>query len=198
MSDVPHRPTESAQDAQSARGGSLETATFGGGCFWCTEAVFQQLQGVESVVSGYSGGHTPQPTYEQVCSGATGHAEVVQITFRPEVLSFAELLEVFWRTHDPTTLNRQGADVGTQYRSVIFSHDDRQRQIAEDLRRQLDAAGAFDGPIVTEIAPYAGFFPAEKYHQNYYADNPRQSYCAFVIGPKLEKFRKVFPEKLKA
>jgi peptide-methionine (S)-S-oxide reductase len=173
-----------------------ETATFGSGCFWCTEAVLQHLNGVKSVVSGYSGGQKADPTYEQVCSGNTGHAEVVQVRYDPQVVSYPDLLEVFFRTHDPTTLNRQGNDVGTQYRSVIYYHDDKQREIAERVKRELDASGAFDAPIVTEIAPLSTFYPAEDYHQNYFNQNPEQSYCAFVIQPKVEKFKKVFKDKL--
>jgi peptide-methionine (S)-S-oxide reductase len=177
---------------------ALQQATFGGGCFWCTEAVFQQLRGVKAVVSGYSGGHVEKPTYEQVCGKHTGHAEVIQVTFDPAQTSYAELLEVFFKTHDPTTLNRQGNDVGPQYRSVIYFHDDEQRRTAEEVKRELDASGAFDAPIVTAIEPLRNFYPAEDYHQNYYADNPGQGYCAFVIAPKVEKFRKVFKDRLAA
>jgi peptide-methionine (S)-S-oxide reductase len=175
----------------------MEQATFGGGCFWCTEAVFQQLQGVRSVVSGYSGGHVNNPTYKQVCSGTTGHAEVIQVTFDPRVLSYPELLEVFWRTHDPTTLNRQGADHGTQYRSVIFYHSAEQRDLAEQYKQQLNAAGVFASPIVTEIAPFTAFYPAEADHQNYYANHPERSYCQVVIRPELQKFEKAFKDKIK-
>ncbi|MEX0711062.1 MAG: peptide-methionine (S)-S-oxide reductase MsrA [Pirellulales bacterium] len=175
----------------------LEKATFGCGCFWCTEAVFQRLKGVHSVASGYSGGGLPNPTYGDVCSGTTGHAEVIQVSFDPNVISYAELLEVFWKTHDPTTLNRQGNDVGTQYRSVVFYHSDEQREQAEHIKRKLDESGAWGAPIVTEIAPLAAFYPAESYHQNYYNDNPRQPYCSVVIGPKLDKVKKVFQDKLK-
>ena len=175
---------------------NLEKATFGSGCFWCTEALFQQLNGVKSVVSGYSGGETANPTYEQVCSGRTGHAEVVQITYDPAVVSFDDLLKVFWQTHDPTTLNRQGHDVGTQYRSAVFYHTDQQRRVAEQYKAQLDAAGTFGGRIVTEITPFKNFYPAEQYHQNYFNLNRAQSYCSAVIRPKLEKFRKEFKELL--
>jgi peptide-methionine (S)-S-oxide reductase len=175
----------------------LETATFGSGCFWCTEAVFQQLKGVRSAVSGYSGGRTKNPTYEDICSGATGHAEVIQVVFDPREISYPELLEVFWKTHDPTTLNRQGADVGTQYRSVIFYHTDEQQRQAEQYKQELDAAGAFAKPIVTEIAPFAEFYPAEGYHQKYFQSNPRQPYCAAIIRPKVDKVRQVFADKLK-
>lgn len=172
-----------------------DTATFGSGCFWCTEAIFQQLKGVQKVESGYSGGARPNPTYEQVSSGATGHAEVTQITFDPSLISFDELLEVFWKTHDPTTLNRQGADVGTQYRSVIFYHNENQKQVAESYKSKLDASGSWDKPIVTEISAYSAFYKAEDYHQNYYNNNKRAPYCTFVIGPKLEKFEKVFGKR---
>jgi len=174
-----------------------EVATFGAGCFWCVEAIFLNLKGVEKVVSGYSGGITKNPTYEQVCEGNTGHAEVVQVYFNPDVISFEELLEVFWKTHDPTTLNRQGNDVGTQYRSVIFYHDEKQKELAEYYKKKLDRSGAFDKPIVTEITPFSGFYQAEDYHQNYYSVNPRMPYCTYVIEPKLEKFKKVFSDKLK-
>jgi peptide-methionine (S)-S-oxide reductase len=174
-----------------------KTATFGSGCFWCTEAIFQQVEGVGKVVSGYSGGRAEKPTYEQVCSGETGHAEVCQITYDPSRVSFEQLLEVFWKTHDPTTRNRQGNDVGTQYRSVIFYHDDEQKRLAEAFRAKLDAAHIWDRPIVTEVVPFTRFWPAEDYHQDYYTRNPKQSYCAFVITPKIEKFRKVFGERLK-
>jgi peptide-methionine (S)-S-oxide reductase len=184
------------QGADAAAGGT-ELATFGSGCFWCTEAVFQQMRGVQKVVSGYSGGDVANPTYKQVCTGTTGHAEVVQVTFDPGVVSYPELLEVFWRSHDPTTRDRQGADVGPQYRSVIFTHTDRQRRLAERYKQKIDAAGVFPKPLVTEIVPFAAFYPAEDDHQNYYASNPRQPYCRAVIGPKLDKLRKVFQDRLK-
>lgn len=174
-----------------------DTATFGGGCYWCVEAVYAELNGVKSVTSGFSGGQRENPTYEQVCSGATGHAEVVEIVYDPSVISYDELLEVFWTVHDPTTLNRQGADVGTQYRSVIFYHNDEQKRLAEKYKKELDASGAWDSPIVTEITPFKAFYSAEKYHQDYYKNNPNQPYCSFVIQPKVEKFRKVFKDKLK-
>ncbi len=177
---------------------AVDTATFGAGCFWCVEAVFQRTKGVLSVKSGYSGGHVDNPTYQQVCNGNTGHAEVIQLTFDPKTVSFVELLEVFFGTHDPTTLNRQGADEGTQYRSAIFYHSDDQRRIAEDVKQKLDASGAFKNPIVTEISAFNKFYPAEDYHQNYFNDNGNAPYCAYVIKPKLEKFRKVFKDKLKA
>jgi methionine-S-sulfoxide reductase len=173
-----------------------EKATFGSGCFWCTEAVFQQLRGVKSVTSGYSGGDVENPSYEHVCTGRTGHAEVVQVAYDPAQITFADLLKVFWQTHDPTTLNRQGHDVGTQYRSAVFYHDEYQRQIAEQYKQQLDATGTFGAPIVTEITPLKNFFPAENYHQDYFRSNPAQSYCAFVIRPKVEKFQKQFADLL--
>jgi peptide-methionine (S)-S-oxide reductase len=174
----------------------LEQATFGTGCFWCTEAVFEQLRGVKSVASGYTGGNLKNPTYEQVSSGLTGHAEVVQITYDPKVITYPELLEVFWKTHDPTTLNRQGNDVGTQYRSAVFYHNDEQRKEAEHYKKKLDESDAFSDPIVTEITPLGEFYPAEKYHQDYYRSNPTQGYCSLVIRPKVEKFKKVFADKL--
>ncbi|MFX1559181.1 MAG: peptide-methionine (S)-S-oxide reductase MsrA [Promethearchaeota archaeon] len=175
---------------------SMETITFGSGCFWCTEAVFQQLKGVSSVVSGYSGGHVENPTYQQVVTGRTGHAEVCQIQFDPEQISFEDLLEVFFNTHDPTTPNRQGSDVGTQYRSVIFYHNEEQRKIAERVKTELDKSGPWKNPIVTEIVPFEKFYKAEDYHQNYYRNNPNQGYCQLVIAPKLSKFEKVFKLKL--
>lgn len=174
-----------------------ETATFGSGCFWCTEAVFQQIKGVSTVKSGYSGGKRENPTYEQVSSGATGHAEVVQITYNPSVITYDELLEIFWKSHDPTTLNRQGADVGTQYRSVIFYHNDLQKEIAEQYKKKLNAAKAFPNPVVTEITAFKSFYPAESYHDNYYNNNKRAPYCTYVIQPKVDKVRQVFKEQLK-
>lgn len=176
---------------------NTDTATFGAGCFWCVEAVFQELDGVLSVTSGYMGGQTPDPTYKEVCTGQTGHAEVAQIVYDPSKVTFKELLEVFWQTHDPTTRNRQGADVGTQYRSAIFYHSEAQHEEAERLKKQLDASGAWDSPIVTEITAADKFYPAENYHQNYYNQNGDAAYCQFVIRPKLDKFRKVFGDKLK-
>ena len=175
----------------------LETATFGAGCFWCVEAVFQQLEGVHEVVSGYTGGTTVNPTYQAVCMGMTGHAEVVQIQFDPTVISYEELLEVLWHTHDATTLNRQGNDVGTQYRSAIFYHSEEQRRIAEQSKAEMDTSDMWDDPIVTEITPIDTFYPAEDYHQNYFLLNSRQPYCQFVIHPKMRKFTKDFKEKLK-
>ena len=175
----------------------LEKATFGSGCFWCTEAIFERLNGVVKVESGYSGGKVEDPTYEEVCSGTTGHAEVTQITYDPTKISYDELLEVFWKTHDPTTLNRQGNDVGTQYRSVIFYHNEEQKTLAEKYKIELNKSGAWENPIVTEISPFTKFYSAEGYHQDYYANNPNQGYCVFVIAPKLERFKKVFKDKLK-
>lgn len=176
----------------------LDKATLGGGCFWCLEAVYQELQGVHSVVSGYAGGTVDNPTYEQVCMGKTGHAEVVQITFDPQVISYEDLLEVFWHIHDPTTLNRQGADVGTQYRSVIFYHNEAQRALAEKSKQEADASHLWPQPIVTEIAPLTEFYEAESYHQDYYRSNPYQPYCFVIIDPKLRKLRKEFGAKLRA
>jgi peptide-methionine (S)-S-oxide reductase len=174
-----------------------EIATFGAGCFWCVEVIFQNLEGVTKVVSGYSGGKVENPTYKQVCEGNTGHAEVVQIHYDPKKISYESLLEVFWKTHDPTTLNRQGNDVGTQYRSVIFYHNAKQKELAEYYLKKLDESGAFDQPVVTEIEPFKSFYEAEDYHQNFYDLNPQVPYCKFVIEPKLEKFKKVFHDKLK-
>ncbi len=176
---------------------NLEIATFGGGCFWCTEAVFLQLEGVEKVVSGYSGGKTENPTYREISTGLTGHAEVIQISYDPKVISFNELLEVFFATHDPTTLNRQGADRGTQYRSAVFYHTEDQKQYAEKYIKLLDASDVFNNKIVTEVTAASKFYPAEDYHQNYYNNNPYQGYCQVVINPKLEKFQKQFKDKLK-
>ena len=176
----------------------LETATLAAGCFWCVEAVFSRLKGVEKVVSGYTGGKVPNPTYEEVCEGTTGHAEAVQITFDPATISFAELLEVFWRSHDPTTRNRQGADVGSQYRSAIFYRDERQRAIAEASKREAEEAGLWPDPIVTEIVPRGDFHAAEAYHQDYYRLNQNQPYCRLVIDPKIRKLQKEFAGQLKA
>ena len=175
----------------------LDTATFGTGCFWCTEAIFQQLEGVEKVTSGYSGGTVPNPSYEQVCSKTTGHAECLNIMYDPAKISFDELLEIFWQVHDPTTLNRQGADVGTQYRSVVFYHNEEQKAKTGKYKAELDKSGAFNNPIVTSLEPFTVFYPADDYHQNYYNNNSGQGYCQFVIRPKLEKFEKVFKSKLK-
>ncbi len=167
----------------------IETATLAGGCFWCLEAAYTQLAGIETVESGYSGGNRPNPTYEQVCSGATGHAEVIRIAYDPAIITYRDLLDVFFTIHDPTTLNRQGGDIGTQYRSVIFTHDDEQRRIAEDVIRELEKDGVWNDPIVTEVIAAPEFYPAEQYHSRYYELNPRQSYCQMVIAPKLAKLR---------
>jgi peptide-methionine (S)-S-oxide reductase len=176
---------------------TLETATFGTGCFWCTEAVFQQLEGVSKVTSGYSGGSVESPTYKQVCTGTTGHAECLKIDFDPSKITFDELLEVFWQVHDPTTLNRQGNDVGTQYRSVVFYHDAIQKSKVQKYATALNKSGAFANPIVTKLEAFVKFYPAEDYHQNYFNLNGSESYCQFVIKPKVEKFEKVFKNKLK-
>ena len=175
----------------------MEKPTFANGCFWCTEAVFQRLKGVESVVSGYTGGHTPNPTYKQVCIGSTGHAEAIQITFDPKIVSYDQLLEVFWKTHDPTTLNRQGNDVGTQYRSAIFYHNEEQKRLAEEYKKKLSEAGIWKDPIVTEIVPFSTFYNAEDYHQDYYNQNTYQPYCSFVITPKVKKLESLFRDRLK-
>ncbi len=183
---------------RKAAGTPYDTATFANGCFWCTEAVFEELEGVISAVSGYTGGHTANPDYEEVSTGNTGHAEALEIVYDPAKISFDELLEVFWKTHDPTTLNRQGADIGTQYRSGVFYHNAEQKEKAEKYKAELDKSGAFDRPIVTEITPFSAFYPAENYHQQYYELNGNKNpYCKIVIQPKLEKFRKVFKDKLK-
>jgi peptide-methionine (S)-S-oxide reductase len=174
-----------------------DTATFATGCFWCTEAIFQELKGVLKATSGYSGGAVANPSYEEVCAGTTGHAECLQIIYDPKVISYDELLEVFWESHDPTSLNRQGNDVGTQYRSAIFYHNPEQKQKAEHYKSELDKSGAYNKPIVTEISPFKAFYPAENYHQNYYNLHGSQPYCSFVIRPKVEKFEKVFKNKLK-
>jgi peptide-methionine (S)-S-oxide reductase len=177
---------------------TLELATVGGGCFWCTEAVFSELRGVESVTPGYAGGTTLNPTYEQVCGGRTGHAEVVQIRFDPSVLSYRDLLTIFLTTHDPTTKDRQGADVGTQYRSLILYQDEAQRATASDVIRSLDGQRLWRGKIVTEVVPLSVFYPAEEYHHNYFARNPSQGYCQFVIAPKVAKLRKQYTDRLRA
>jgi peptide-methionine (S)-S-oxide reductase len=175
----------------------LVTATLAAGCFWCVEAVFDDLNGVEDVVSGYSGGHTENPTYREVCDGNTGHAEVAQIKFDPSVISFKDVLRVFFSVHDPTTLNRQGNDVGTQYRSAIFYHDDQQKRDAEEVIREITDEGIYDDPIVTEVTPFEKFWPAENYHQEYFLNNPGQPYCAAVVAPKVRKFRAKFADRLK-
>ena len=172
-------------------------ATFGGGCFWCVEAIYQDLKGVHSVLSGYTGGASENPSYQDVCSGTTGHAEVVQIGFDPEVISYGELLKIFWRTHDPTTLNQQGADKGTQYRSVIYYHNEDQKEVARKSLSETDQSDLWDNPIVTEISPMGAFFEAEDYHQNYYKQNGAQPYCRMVIDPKMKKFRAEFGNRMK-
>jgi peptide-methionine (S)-S-oxide reductase len=179
-------------------GSAMEVATLGGGCFWCLEAVYQELRGVEKVESGYSGGHVPNPTYRAVCSETTGHAEVVQVTFDPSVVSYKDILEVYFTIHDPTTLNRQGADVGTQYRSVIFYHDDEQRRAAEGVISDLQSEGIWSDPIVTEVEPFDEFYVAEDYHQDYFRNNGFQPYCQVIIAPKVAKFRKEHLDRLKA
>lgn len=175
----------------------LEIATFGGGCFWCVEAIFERVNGVHRVESGYSGGDIANPDYKMVTSGATGHAEVVQVTFDPESISFLELLEIFFKTHDPTTLNRQGADVGTQYRSIVLYHNEQQKKLTQQVIQQLNSEGIWSDPIVTTVEPFDLFYSAEAYHQEYFENNPNQGYCRLVINPKLEKFEKTFNEKLK-
>ena len=177
---------------------NLETATLAAGCFWCVEAVFDSLKGVEDVVSGYSGGHTENPTYQQVCSETTGHAEVIQIRFDPGELSFKELLQVFFTVHDPTTLNRQGGDIGTSYRSAVFYHSDEQRNVADEVIAEINAEGIYDNRIVTEVTAFDKFWPAEDYHQEYFANNPNQPYCAAVVAPKVAKFRQKFLSRLKS
>ncbi len=177
---------------------SIEIATLGGGCFWCLEAVFELLTGVERVESGYTGGSAPNPTYDEVCAGTTGHAEVVQVTFDPRVITYREILEVFFATHDPTTLNRQGPDVGTQYRSAIYYHSEVQKATAQSLIAELERNGIFPGPIVTEVTELDEFHPAEAYHQEYFRNNPSQPYCSFLIDPKVAKFRQQFADRLKA
>jgi peptide-methionine (S)-S-oxide reductase len=174
----------------------LETATLGAGCFWCVEAIFQDLKGVEAVASGYAGGKVKNPSYREVCTGTTGHAEVIQLQFDPKVISYENLVKVFFTTHDPTTLNRQGADTGTQYRSAIFYHDEEQKEIAERMKKEF-APTIWDDPIVTEISPASTFYKAEGYHQNYYKDNPNQGYCRIVINPKVKKFREMYADWLK-
>jgi len=186
-----------ANESMTEQNKNLEIATLGAGCFWCIEAVFERVKGVESVVSGYSGGNVKNPSYREVTTGLTGHAEVAQVKFDPEIITFTEILEIFWKTHDPTTLNRQGADVGTQYRSVIFYHDANQKMIAETYKDKLNAVGAFRDPVVTEVVPFEVFYVAEDYHQEYYELNSSQPYCQYVIAPKLEKLEAVFGDKLK-
>ena len=193
--EIPNNHTKNMTNSES--NDALQLATFGGGCFWCTEAIFQDVDGVEKVESGYMGGTTKNPSYKEVCTGKTGHAEVIQVTYDPKKVTYDELLEIFWKTHDPTTLNRQGADVGTQYRSAVFYHNDEQKRLAEKYKKELTEAKAFDQPIVTEITRASVFYKAEDYHQNYYNLNGNAPYCSVVIQPKVEKFKKVFKEKLK-
>ena len=189
--------TSAAAPKNQTGNGTTEICTLGGGCFWCTEAIFVELNGVHTVVSGYAGGANANPTYQQICTGTTGHAEVIQITFDPSVVSFRDILNIFFTTHDPTTLNRQGADVGTQYRSVIFYHDEAQKATAEEASADINAQGIWPNPIVTEVSPVPVFYAAEQYHQDYFLNNPNQGYCQFVIVPKVAKFRKEYFDKLK-
>lgn len=174
-----------------------ELATFGAGCFWCVEAIYTRVEGVSDVRSGFSGGQVKNPSYKEVCTGSTGHAEVCQITFDPDVISFLELLEIFWKIHDPTTLNRQGNDLGTQYRSVIFYHTEEQKKVAEEMKQRLNQEGIWKDPVVTEIVPFVAFYQAEEYHDDYFEKNPNQPYCSVVIAPKVEKFEKIFKEFIK-
>ena len=198
QSNKPTSNSNSNMNSSSSQIHPTDTATFANGCFWCTEAIFEELRGVIAATSGYSGGHTEKPNYKEVCTGETGHAECLQIVYDPNIISYDELLEVFWKTHDPTTLNRQGNDVGTQYRSAIFYHTEEQRIKAIQYKEALQQSGAWDNPIVTEITPFVKFYPAEDYHQQYYELNANKNpYCQFVIQPKLEKFHKVFANKLK-
>jgi len=185
------------EDKSNIETGNFETATFGSGCFWCVEAVFQLLDGVVKVESGYSGGQIKNPGYREVCAGTTGHAEVCQITYDKNKISFKDLLEVFWKTHDPTTLNRQGNDAGTQYRSAVFYHNNEQKELAEKYKAELNKSGAWEDPVITEIAPYTAFYKAEDYHQDYFNQNGSEPYCRYVIQPKVEKFEKVFKSKMK-
>lgn len=183
--------------ADQAATSPLDTATFGAGCFWCVEAQFQMLEGVSKVESGFSGGHVKNPSYKEVCTGTTGHAEVCRITFDPSKISYEEMLYAFWQSHDPTQLNRQGNDIGTQYRSVIYYHNDAQKKLAEEYKKKLNSEKVYDSPVVTEISPSAPFYKAEDYHQDYFNQNGNESYCQFVVRPKVEKFQKVFKDKLK-
>jgi peptide-methionine (S)-S-oxide reductase len=188
---------KSDKEKKKMKNNNLELATFGAGCFWCVEAIFQRVDGVEKVVSGYSGGHVKNPSYKEVCNGTTGHAEVCQLSYDPDEVSYDELLEIFWQTHDPTTLNRQGNDVGTQYRSVVYYHNEKQKELAEKYKAELDEADIYNDPIVTEISEFDKMYVAENYHQNYFNENGSQPYCSFVIQPKVDKFKKVFKDKLK-
>ncbi|MBN2462911.1 MAG: peptide-methionine (S)-S-oxide reductase MsrA [Dehalococcoidia bacterium] len=187
----------STEQGQINRTNGKQVATLAGGCFWCLEAVFKEVEGVENVVSGYSGGTITNPSYNEVCTGSTGHAEAVQLTFDPDKISFHQILQIFLAVHDPTTLNRQGADIGTQYRSAIFYHSEKQKTVAEQVIQELNAAHVWKSPIVTEVAPFQAFYPAEDYHQEYFNRNSSQPYCRMVIAPKLDKFSKQFPEKVK-
>lgn len=194
----PKAPAQKERETQVTKDkDNLQKATFAGGCFWCTEAVFQQLKGVYKVTSGYTGGQTQNPSYEQICSGDTGHAEAIEISYDPKEITFAELLEVHFKTHDPTSLNRQGNDVGTQYRSSVFYHTPEQKAATEEIISELNAQKVYNDPIVTEVVPESVFYAAEDYHQDYYSNNPRQGYCAMVITPKVEKFRKIFADKIR-
>ena len=184
--------TEKEEVMSNLNEAALEKATFGAGCFWCVEAMFQDIKGVSRVESGYSGGHVKNPAYREVCNGTTGHAEVIQLTYDPDIVTYETLLEAFWLSHDPTQLNRQGADVGTQYRSVIFFHNATQEMLAKEYKNRLNVENAYGAPVVTEISAFEKFYPAEDYHQDYYDQNPSNSYCRMVVGPKLEKFRKAF------
>jgi peptide-methionine (S)-S-oxide reductase len=192
----PKSPVAAPQEVLKPAG-KQQLATFGGGCFWCTEAVFERVKGVDKVVSGYAGGFIPNPTYKQVCTGQTGHAEVIQMTFNPEVIAYEDLLEIFWKTHDPTTLNRQGPDSGPQYRSVVFFHNEEQKKIAEAYMKQLDESKTFRRPIVTEITAYTNFYAAENYHQDFYELNKRYPYCTRYVSPKIKKFNRLFKDKMK-
>ena len=197
-SEKPALPSIKTMNKENSSTGGYDTATLANGCFWCTEAIFEELKGVISATSGYTGGHVVNPGYKEVCTGTTGHAECLQIVYDPAVISFDELLEVFWETHDPTTLNRQGNDVGPQYRSGVFFHNEEQRQKAEAYKDALNKSGAFTAPVVTEITAFSHFYPADDYHQEYFANNENTNpYCRIVIRPKLDKFRKVFKDKLK-
>jgi peptide-methionine (S)-S-oxide reductase len=191
------QPTRGISIEEIPMSDNVEVATLGAGCFWCVEAVFQDVKGVHKVESGYTGGHVENPTYKQICTGTTGHAEVAQITFDPTVISFEDILMIFWHTHDPTTLNRQGNDAGTQYRSAIFYHNEKQKEIAEKSKAETEASDLWPNPIVTEITPLDVYYPAEDYHQNYFNNNPYQPYCMMVVNPKVQKFRKSFGEWLK-
>lgn len=195
--DSSHTYTKATNEVFMENNSNHKLATLGGGCFWCTEAVFQKVEGIIKVIPGYSGGTVPNPSYDAVTTGKTGHAEVVQISYDPKIISYEELLEIFFKTHDPTTLNRQGADIGTQYRSIILYHDDEQKEIAEKTKMILNSLKIWESPIVTQISPFNKFYVAEDYHHNYYNNNPNQPYCNFVITPKLEKFQKLFHDKLK-